>query len=69
MKSSFIEKFIDWKINLLCFESDTELYAKERDAVIRLLASEMNVNVVTKCSHTLYNPEVLYAKIGNKTTL
>lgn len=65
----FKKKFIDWKVNLLCFESDTEPYAKERDAEIRLLASEMNVNVVAKCSHTLYDPEVLYAKNGNKTTL
>jgi cryptochrome len=31
----FKKKFVDWKINLLCFESDTEPYAKERDAHIR----------------------------------
>jgi cryptochrome len=65
----FKKKFIDWKINLLCFESDTEPYAKERDAHIRNIAGEMNVSIVTKCSHTLYDPEVLYAKNGNKVAL
>ena len=65
----FKKKFVEWKINLLCFESDTEPYAKERDVAIRKIASEMNIKVVTKCSHTLYDPEVLYAKNGNKAAL
>ena len=63
------EKMIEWKISLLCFESDTEPYAKQRDTEIKQIASELNVKVVTKCSNTLYDPDVLYAKNGNKVTL
>lgn len=31
----FKEKFKEWNINLLCFESDTEPYAKQRDSEVR----------------------------------
>ena len=62
------EKMIEWKIDLLCFEVDTEPYAKQRDDQIRKLAEELNVNVVTKWSHTLYNLEMLFEKNKNKTS-
>ena len=31
----------DWKVKLLTFESDTEPYAKRRDAAIKTLAAEV----------------------------
>lgn len=60
------EKFAEWKIDLLCFESDTEPYAKKRDADVASLAREFNVRVETRSSHTLYDPALLYSKNGNK---
>ena len=58
-----------WKINLLCFESDTEPYAKKRDEEITKIASELGVKVETRCSHTLYDPHLVYKKNGNKLCL
>jgi cryptochrome len=60
------EKFEEWKIGLLCFESDTEPYAKKRDAEVRVLAKANGITVETKWSHTLYDPSILYMKNGNK---
>lgn len=60
------EKFDEWKIGLLCFESDTEPYAKKRDAEVRVLAKANGITVETRWSHTLYDPSILYMKNGNK---
>lgn len=38
----------------LCFEADTEPYAKERDAKILQLAEAAGVEVHTPISHTLF---------------
>lgn len=65
----FPKKFKEWNIRLLCFESDTEPYAKLRDAEIKRISEEHNVQVVTKCSHTLYDPNYLYERNGRKVTL
>jgi cryptochrome len=65
----FPEKFKEWNISVLCFEKDTEPYAKQRDAEITKLAGEHNVRVETKWGHTLYNPDYLYEKNGKKVTL
>ena len=46
-------RITDWSANMLCYESDTEPYAKTRDAQVGKMAQERNVRVVTKCSHTL----------------
>jgi len=50
------------KITRLCFESDTEPYAKLRDEKISKLACDSNVKVFSPVSHTLYDPERLLAK-------
>jgi len=63
---SLTNKINEWKINLICYESDTEPYAKQRDAQVASLAQKLNVKIVTKCSHTLYDPSVLFQKNGNK---
>lgn len=44
----------DWAITSLCFEHDTEPYAKERDAQITALAEGLGVQVHEPISHTLY---------------
>jgi cryptochrome len=60
------EKIKEWNIDLVCFESDTEPYAKQRDSHVANLLTELNVKLVTKCSHTLWDPNVLNAKNSNK---
>lgn len=60
------EKFAEWNVDLLCFESDTEPYAKKRDAEVRVLARECRVQVESRWSNTLYEPGALYTKNGHK---
>lgn len=43
------------------FETDTEPYAKERDAAVCRLARDAGVAVSTHATHTLYDPERLLA--------
>lgn len=43
-----------WDASKLCFESDTEPYAKTRDAAVQTLAAEAGVEVFTPVSHTIY---------------
>lgn len=62
----FKEKIKEWEIDLICYEKDTEPYAKKRDSDINKLAGEMNVKVVSKTSHTLYDIDYVYNKNGNK---
>lgn len=45
------------RVSLLTFESDTEPYALERDRRVRALAESRGVRVLTRASHTLYDPE------------
>ena len=44
----------EWDVKRLCFEADTEPYAKERDAKILQLAEAAGVEVHTPVSHTLF---------------
>ena len=44
----------EWDVKRLCFEADTEPYAKERDAKILQLAEAAGVEVHTPISHTLF---------------
>jgi hypothetical protein len=46
--------FKDWSISQLCFEQDTEPYARSRDAAVRQLAAAADVEVKSPVSHTLY---------------
>lgn len=39
------EKVKEWKIGMMCFESDTEPYAKQRDAEVAKLLEELNVKL------------------------
>ncbi|RNA42711.1 6-4 photolyase [Brachionus plicatilis] len=65
----FAEKIKEWDINLICFETDTEPYAKLRDQEITKIATELNVKVETKYGHTLYNPDYVYKKNNEKIPL
>ncbi|KAH8255322.1 hypothetical protein KR038_001107 [Drosophila bunnanda] len=58
----FSRIFKSWSVELLTFESDIEPYSLARDASIQKLAKTEGVKVVTHCSHTIYNPELVLAK-------
>ena len=57
--------FTEWGVSRLSFETDNEPFAAQRDAVVRHLAEEAGVEVVSKTSHTLYEPgQILRANQG-----
>ena len=49
--------FQEWNISKLTFESETEPFGNRRDVAISVLGEEHGVEVVSKTSHTLYDPE------------
>lgn len=57
-----------WKVNLLCYENDTEPYSRVRDAQVGELAKRLEVRVETRWTHTLYDPNYLLKRNGNKVT-
>jgi cryptochrome len=63
------EKIDEWKINMLCFEHDTEPYAKERDTLIETLCNKMGIRVEKRTSHTLYDLDNLYQRNGQKVPM
>ena len=57
--------FSEWGVSRLSFETDSEPSGAQRDAVVRHLAEEAGVEVVSKTSHTLYEPgQILHANQG-----
>ena len=57
--------FTEWGVSRLSFEADSDPFGAQRDAVVRHLAEEAGVEVVSKTSHTLYEPgEVLHPNQG-----
>jgi cryptochrome len=68
-ESILVEKMKEWNVSKLCFESDTEPYAVQRDASMMQAAKGLNIRVETPVSHTLYDPKVLIAKNGGKAPL
>jgi cryptochrome len=46
--------FAQWSITKLCYEFDTEPYARQRDAEVDRLAAKAGVSVCSPVSHTLY---------------
>lgn len=59
----------EWKISKLCFERDTEPYAKVRDLAAKQLAVSAGVSVHDPVSHTLYDIEAIVAKNQGKAPL
>ena len=57
--------FEEWGVTRLSFESDIEPFGAQRDSVIRHIAEEAGVEVLSKTSHTLYEPgDILRANHG-----
>eukprot|EP01137_Pigoraptor_chileana_P026531 Opistho-2@7955 len=61
--------FKDWNIDKLCFELDTEPYAKFRDGKIKELARAAGVEVYSPVSHTLYDTDTLVRRNGGRAPL
>lgn len=68
-KFLFKEKFKEWQISLLCYETDTEPYARLRDSEINSLAQSMKVKTFQVSSHTLYDMEFLLQANQGKVCL
>ena len=56
-KRLFFFAFQEWGVNRLSFEEDPEVFGKQRDAKIKTLAATFQVQVITRLSHTLYDPK------------
>jgi len=49
-------------VDLLTYEFDTEPYAKKRDELVHQVCKDNNVKVEHFVSHTLFDPEFLFAR-------
>ena len=58
-----------WEVSRLCYEADTEPYAKIRDAAVSDAAAAAGVAVHSPTSHTLYDPAELARKNGGAPPL
>ena len=61
--------FKSWKISHLVFEKDTDAYARDRDREVEALAKKAGVKVIKEMGRTLYDPEELVKRNGNKPTM
>lgn len=64
-----VKLFKSWKITHLVFEKDTDAYARERDGKVMQQAKDAGVEVIVKMGRTLYDPDELVKKNGNKPTM
>lgn len=55
-----------WQIGRLCFERDTEPYARARDGQVRALAERMRIEVLCPTAHTLFDPDRILDANGGK---
>lgn len=51
--------FVDWKVSHLTFETDTEPYSKQRDALAEIQCKQYKVEIIQKTSHTIFDPNVI----------
>ncbi|XP_036375797.1 cryptochrome-1b isoform X2 [Megalops cyprinoides] len=65
----FPRLFKEWNIARLSYEYDSEPFGKERDAAIRKLASEAQVEVTVRISHTLYDLDKIIELNGGQSPL
>ncbi|XP_061395281.1 cryptochrome-1-like [Musca vetustissima] len=65
----FPRLFKEWQTELLTFEEDIEPFALKRDAEIKTIAREHNVEVETFWSHTVFNPYTVMQKNMGKAPL
>ena len=66
-KEALPKLFKDWNVKKLTFESDTEPYSVERDREITKLAQDFKIEVVSKLSHTLFDPQEVVKKNKGQT--
>ncbi|XP_022093922.1 cryptochrome-1-like [Acanthaster planci] len=60
----FPKLFKEWGVTRLSFEEDPEVFGIQRDAKIKTLAATFKVQVITRMSHTLYDPKEI-VKMNN----
>uniref|UniRef100_A0A8D8Q211 Cryptochrome-1 n=1 Tax=Cacopsylla melanoneura TaxID=428564 RepID=A0A8D8Q211_9HEMI len=61
--------FKEWKTTCLTFEEDPEPFGKVRDQNIMTLCKGLNIEVVSRISHTLYDLDQIIEKNGGKSPL
>lgn len=61
--------FKEWNITHLVFEKDTDSYAASRDAEVIKQARKLGITVVVKVGRTLWDPELITRKNGEKPTM
>lgn len=61
--------FRAWNVSHLVFEKDTDAYGRDRDTEIIKLAKDAGVEVIIRTGRTLYDPDELVRKNGNKPTM
>lgn len=49
--------FQEWETTCLTFEEDPEPFGRVRDQNIISMCKDLNIEVITRASHTLYNPQ------------
>lgn len=58
--------FEEWNVSTLTFETDIEPYAMKRDNLISDIARQYEIRIITKSSHTIYDPYQVLHKNGGK---
>ena len=56
--------FKEWNITKITFEADDEPYGQQRDLAVSLIAEDHGVEVVSRTSHTLFNPSAIVEANG-----
>ncbi|MBC8120498.1 MAG: DNA photolyase family protein [Gemmatimonadaceae bacterium] len=59
------ERFDTWQIGRLCFERDTEPYARDRDSRVSAYAQGRGIDVISPTAHTLFDPDLTIAAGGH----
>lgn len=61
--------FQEWNVSKLTFECETEPFGQRRDVAVAVLGEEHGVEVISKPSHTLYDPEKIIESNGGEAPL
>lgn len=65
----FPKIFKAWGVTHIVFETDTDGYPRERDAVVEAAAKKAGVNVITRSGRTLWDSDRIVAKNNGKPTM
>ncbi|PIK55338.1 putative cryptochrome-1, partial [Apostichopus japonicus] len=63
------KQFLEWNVDVLCFEQDPEPIWQERDNKVKELCKEMGVQCIEQVSHTLWNPLTVISENGGSPPL